>query len=128
MKPKDIINQAFLEIRDYCSEECKAYCCRKGYLPLNQEEAKQFKGELRKLKDGTYNFFFKRYCPHLKEFKCTNYKNRPRACRSFPVYIKDKQIIFSSKCLAVKENLFYPCIKQLISLGYDVQEKEQFDK
>ena len=61
-KAECIANKARKEIGKYCYEECKAYCCRKGYLILkpsqvdtvtqNRRTELEEKGILKKLTEG----------------------------------------------------------------------------
>ena len=53
IKNKTLINEfdaeqlaihARASISNYCFTECKAYCCRKGYLLLNSEEVSLMQG------------------------------------------------------------------------------------
>ena len=39
MDAEKLANEARNAISDYCFNECKAYCCRKGYILLTKEEA-----------------------------------------------------------------------------------------
>ena len=63
-------------------------------------------------------------CPGLLDFKCTIHKkrNRPLACRQYPVFVDGKTVNLSHRCLAVKQNVFYPFIQQWEKLGYKVKE------
>jgi Fe-S-cluster containining protein len=117
----------------YCSTECKAYCCRQGHLLLTAEEADTVmnvrKGDLRvmSLAQG------KRYvldlgsseqpCPNLEDFKCRIHKTkaRPKACREFPLFIRDNKVIFVSlNCPAARENKLYPFLAKFKKMGYAI--------
>ena len=123
-----LADKARNSISKYCYEECKAYCCRKGYLPLTKEQAKFFKEKikdktlLKKLPKGDYSLNLKNGCPQLKDFKCTIYtsKLKPACCSDFPIFIEKNLIRFSPRCPAVKAGKFYPYIKQFLKLGFNV--------
>ncbi|MFH1440176.1 MAG: YkgJ family cysteine cluster protein [Candidatus Woesearchaeota archaeon] len=138
-KAQAIANKARKSISKFCSEECNAYCCRKGYLVLTKKEmskttqGKQIELEkkqiLKMLSNGSYSLFMggtNEPCPALKEFKCIIHKskNRSNACRNFPIFIDGGYIKLSPRCLAVKHGLMYPYIKQWISLGFKILESD----
>ncbi|MBU0536273.1 MAG: YkgJ family cysteine cluster protein [Nanoarchaeota archaeon] len=126
-------------ISSFCYEECKAYCCRKGYLVLNGWEADLITdkmvdkhiqdGSIRKFGEDRYSFFLgltDQPCPQLKDFKCRIHKNpkRPKACREFPVFVDEanKTVRLSHRCLAVKQGKFYAFESQWAKKGYNVIE------
>lgn len=129
MDVEDVANEARVAISDYCINECHAYCCRKGFLILNEEEARLTVGKnnfnlLKKTNDGNFSLNLSGGCPSLKENKCLIHKNEKRSstCKNFPIFIyKDKTIQISDRCPAKKEGLFYPFIYQFIKLGYQVK-------
>ncbi|MGV8086095.1 MAG: YkgJ family cysteine cluster protein [Candidatus Woesearchaeota archaeon] len=123
-------------LSSYCYSECKAYCCRRGYLLLSEEEVGLMlnihKEDLNvmPLRDETDK---KRYifnlgskglgCPNLSEYKCIIHKNpkRPKACKEFPLFFwGDKTIVVTDECPAVKENKLYPYLSQFKTMGYKV--------
>jgi len=132
MDMQQIAKQARASISKYCIEECKAYCCRKGYLVMSKKEAdlvtnKQTdffleKGLIKQLQDGRYSFDLHNvgcYCPSLIDYKCTIHrkKNRPLACKEFPLFIDGNLIKLSVRCPAVREGLLYPYIVKLLKNG-----------
>ncbi len=132
-----IAEEARDSIGDFCRDECKGYCCRKGYLVLTKEQVpivtqgrqrKMIKDELlMELDDGRFSMFMGKYdhpCPSLyvKNFRCTIYKDRPQTCKDFPLFLVGKSIRLSPRCLAVKENKFYPYVAQLLKLGYKMEK------
>jgi Fe-S-cluster containining protein len=134
-KAEKIADEARDSISSYCSEECRAYCCRKGYLVLKPEEVdtvtqgrkeELLKREiLKKLEDGRYSLHMGEYdtpCPSLKDFRCTIYDKRPDTCRRFPLFIEGDMVKLSPRCLAVKEGKFFPYVKQLMALRYKMAE------
>ena len=143
MDAEAIAKQARKSIGRFCIEECKAYCCRKGYLILKpgqldlvtQGNKAILAHILKQLSNGDYSMYMGSPglpCPSLNsDFTCKIHKkrNRPQACKDFPLFIKGNLIILSSRCLAVKQNLFYPFIRRLQLLGYKlvVQEDVPFD-
>jgi len=138
MDAKKIAEKARKSISKFCIEECKAYCCRKGYLVLTTEEAnlitkgktKEFeeKGTLSRIKDKKYSLDLwntEFSCPSLsKDFKCSIHKNpkRPQACKDFPLFIDGKTLKISPRCLAVRCGKLYPYIVKLLKEGYKLSE------
>jgi Fe-S-cluster containining protein len=129
-----IADEARNSISKYCIEECRAFCCRNGYLLINPKSidtvthnnTKELieKGLLKKLKNGYYSLFLGNFdipCKSLdlKDFTCNIHKNklRPKACRDFPLIIEENTIKLSPRCPAVRENRLYPYIKLLIKKG-----------
>jgi len=104
-------------ISSFCIEECKAYCCRKGYLVLQGKEIKKvldndYASSTTK-NDGTVSLNLNdNGCPQLKDNKCKIHKskNRPKTCGDFPVYLYGNTIFLSPRCLAVRENKMYAFI------------------
>jgi Fe-S-cluster containining protein len=121
------INQLLDDARDsiseYCYTECDAYCCRKGFLILNNEEANlltdnrisEFEkvGKISKNNEDKFVLDLGKStgsCPRLENNKCSIHKNpmRPKACKEFPVFLWENNIIkISSRCPAIKENKLY---------------------
>lgn len=117
------IAKARKRVSRYCVEECKAYCCRKGYLELNREEMivvtggkpEEFAERLKKSGD-VYTLYLGDGCPCLDEkFMCRIHSDekRPRTCRHYPIFLYDDKIVLSSRCFAVKDNILYPYLKQM---------------
>ncbi|MBU0461285.1 MAG: YkgJ family cysteine cluster protein [Nanoarchaeota archaeon] len=129
---EEIAADARDSISKFCVEECKAYCCRKGYLVLTPSEAalvcggklKEFESRkiIKKLPFGQYSLFLGNPdgCPCLKENCCTIHKNpkRPDTCKTFPLFIEGNKIKLSQRCLAVKQDMMYPYIAELLKKGY----------
>ena len=141
MNAEHIARKARRSISRYCYEECKSYCCRKGYLPVKKNEVDAVtqgrkeelmrKGVLKKIKDEKYSLYMGDYdapCPSLFDYKCLIHKkkNRPDACKQFPLFIEGCLIKLSPRCPAVKEGLFYPYVSQLLRLGYKVVKADQY--
>lgn len=110
----------------YCSSECKAYCCRKGYLLLKPKELKVMninrKDLFAEVEEGLL-FNLESKCPNLNNSKCKIHKNpeRPKACKEFPLFIwEDKTVMVSYKCPAAKENLLYPYLAKFKTMGYKI--------
>ena len=142
-KAEEIAERARKSISSYCSEECRAYCCRKGYLVLSGNEAcliagsdKEYlerKGTLKKLKSGRYSLFLGEKdspCPMLNGFRCMIHNNpkRPAACRNFPVFLDRKAMAvrLSHRCLAVKERKLYSFEKEWHAIGWKVVQSDPF--
>jgi len=136
-----IAEKARKSISRFCYEECKSYCCRKGYLNLdknnvdlvtqgrkNELEAKK---RLSKINENNYSLYIGDYsspCPSLKDHKCIIHKNpmRPLACKHFPLFLEKNIIKLSSRCLAVKQGMLYPYISRLLKLGYKLSKTNTF--
>jgi len=143
MNPEKILKRARNAIGKFCIEECKSYCCRKGYLIINPEKVDKVcqkrtkelgeKNILKKLKSGDYSLDLgntEMSCPSLdkENFKCKIHKSkkRPEACELFPIFMHGNEIKISPRCLAVKQNLFYPYIARLKKLGYKISETNPY--
>ena len=130
MNIERVVKEARKSISNFCIEECKAYCCRKGCLTLTSKEVdlithgktKEFEvsGTIVRKEGESYVLDLGRSCPSLKNFKCVIHNNpeRPSICKEFPIFIKDRSISFSQGCPAVRKKLFYPYEKQFLKLGY----------
>ena len=121
-------------ISNYCFSECKAYCCRKGYLLLSSKEKDLVVGDhikeltdngcLVKTEKGEYSLDLDSKhegCPSLDGHKCRIHKelDRPKACKDFPLFIWENKIIrMSQRCPAVMNNLLYPYLAEFKSMGY----------
>lgn len=131
-----IADEARNSLSKYCIEECKAYCCRKGYIIITPEEADLLIGnkqekliseeKLIELLGGKFSFNFTNSfegCTQLKDGKCLIHKNkkRPKVCHEFPIFITGKTIRLSPRCYGVKAGLLYPFIKKFKELGYEIE-------
>ncbi|NCN51512.1 hypothetical protein GW931_00680 [archaeon] len=131
----EIISKARKSIGKFCIEECNAYCCRKGYIIINEQQVniiatKNEQIELKKenkLKElvfsGKFMLDFSNSlggCPKLKGTKCLIQSNPERAkvCQESPIFLFGDSVRISSKCPAHQKNMFYLFIKQLEALGY----------
>lgn len=138
---ENIAVKARKAISSFCHEECRSYCCRKGFLLMDNSEAKTFTsdrvkefmdtGLLKRMIDGrlSYNISAdEKPCPNLNGFRCMIHSNpnRPRACRQFPVFISRNTVMLSGRCLAVKEGKFYPFIAQWMMIGCKIIVSDQF--
>ncbi len=130
-----IADEARNSLSKYCIEECKAYCCRKGYIIItpdevdlligNKKEKLISKWTLKELIDGKFSFNFSNSfggCTQLKDGKCLIHKNekRPKVCKEFPIFITGKTIRLSPRCYGIKAGLLYPFIKKFKELGYEI--------
>ena len=132
MKAEKIAEKARISISKFCSEECKAYCCRKSYLVLTGEEVDlvaqgvrirlEDKKIVKKTKKEDYFLNLRNGCPCLKDNLCIIHNNpkRPTVCKQFPIFIKDKNVRFSPNCLAVKMDLFYPYVHKFLKMAYKI--------
>ncbi|MFC1722871.1 YkgJ family cysteine cluster protein [Nanoarchaeota archaeon] len=134
-KIQSILDQARASISDFCINECHAYCCRKGYLVLTPEQVavtmqgrdQEYidNGSLKLMSDGNFSLYMNKHpCPSLKDNMCMIHNNRLRSdtCRIFPIHVENNTIRISTRCLAGKQDLFYPFVSQLIALGCKQEE------
>jgi Fe-S-cluster containining protein len=137
-----IAAKARKSISTFCIEECKAYCCRKSYLIMNEKEMITLtKGHrtsleaeqlLKTLKDGKYSFFLgdkDHPCPCLSaDFRCSIHRkiNRPKVCKEYPIFIRGDKVLISPRCLAYKTGMFYPYIRQFKMAGYKIPPSTQW--
>ena len=115
MGAEEIANRARNSLGEYCINECKAYCCKKGYLILKAKEVDlvvKGKKSLKKVEGGFSLNFNEGGCPSLKDNKCSVYENRPQTCRDFPIFIKGKYVRISPRCYGFTSGLLYPFIKE----------------
>jgi len=133
---ESIAEKARKSIGKFCFEECGSYCCRKGYLVLNNDELelilkKKKREELIKiLEDGRVSLYLGKNCPALgNNLRCKIHTNplRPSACKQFLIFIRDNKIMLSGRCLAVKQGKLYPFISQWIALGYKIYESSDLE-
>lgn len=126
-------------ISSYCMNECNAYCCRKGFLIMTEEELDLVAGSKRE--ELSNNGFIKKQdadqfslnfsnnlggCPALNGSKCTIHTNskRPSTCDNFPIFVNEdkKEVRLSPRCFAVKENKLYPFIHECKLLGFTINK------
>ncbi|MBI3033470.1 hypothetical protein HYY69_08405 [Candidatus Woesearchaeota archaeon] len=138
----EIADRARNSISNFCSEECQAYCCRKGYLVMKPDEVAVVthnkvveltkEGLLKQLPNENFSLHMSKRehgCTSLdKNNRCTVYNNkkRPKTCHDFPIFIRGKQIFFSPRCLAVKQRKFYPFEKEFLNIGCSFVEENPF--
>jgi len=137
MDAEKIMEEARNSLSQFCSEECKAYCCRKGYLVLNPDQVELVtqgrKEELLKNKmlkeiKGKFSLNLSKDCPSLKDYQCSihTHPNRPQACKDFPIFVEKKWLKLSPRCLVIKMNKLYPYIHQLIKMGYTLAQSNPY--
>lgn len=128
-----LANKARKSISEYCMEECKAHCCRSGFLILKGREINKVTQKrkkelmqanmLKELKNREYSLTMSKVgCPSLNAYKCIIHKskNRPAICREFPIIIRGNTAMFSERCPAVRENRLYYYEKRFRQLGLEV--------
>jgi Fe-S-cluster containining protein len=130
-----LVQEARNSISRFCYEECNAYCCKKGYLILSEEEIELMiirdkeglikEKSLYKMPDDKYAFNLNNkfgFCPRLVDNKCTIHKhpNRSLTCKKFPIFVFAKSIKLSNRCLAVREGKLYAYIHKFKKMGYQV--------
>ncbi len=151
MNVQQLATEARNSISSYCMNECHAYCCRKGYLILSEEELNLLTGDkrtelenkefIKKQEDGMFSFNLGNHlgsCPQLDGSKCSIHKHpkRPLTCEKFPVFVNEdtkngtstkngaskKEARFSSRCPAVRENKLYPYVHEFLKLGFKINK------
>lgn len=134
MDINQLADQARQSISDYCINDCKGYCCRKGFLSLNEDQVKLVVGNHKsKLVNNNHlieshdqNFLLDLgnpiNCPSQKNNKCSIHTNpnRPSACKEFPVFIWTEGIKLSNRCPAVREGKLYPFVRQFVKAGFKI--------
>ena len=124
MEDKTIEVRARVSLGDFCFTECKAYCCRKGYVEFTPEEyVLIFKVEEKDKPKDKLTVYLGDRCPALNsDFKCSIHSNKlhPKVCGDYPIFVKGNHVILAGNCLAVKEDKFYPFLKEWIANGFEV--------
>ena len=137
-KAEFLVKEAKHSISDFCLTVCKAYCCRKGFLPLDKsnvdtvlaDKKKEIQdlGLLQIRGDGKFALQMGTTghpCPSLqKDLKCRvyNQKEKPLACERFPFYVEEDTLKVAHGCLAVREGKFYPATTQILKLGFTLEQ------
>ena len=128
-----VANEARRSISNFCKEECKAYCCRKGHLKLTLKEAelitqnriKEFKDRdiIIQTDEKNYALSLGKSCPRLSDSSCTIHKNklRPLVCKQYPIFVEGKSIRLSSGCPAVAKKILYEFECKFLNLGYKLE-------
>lgn len=134
----NIVEKTLKNLSDYCINDCKSFCCRKGYLILKPEEVGLVVGntkeeliknnDLKEMLNGKFSLNLNNCfggCPQLKNLKCLIHENekRPDTCKNFPIFIIGKQIKISSRCPAKRENKFFLFEKDTKRLGCKIVEE-----
>lgn len=143
MDAEKIADEARDSISRFCSEECRAFCCRKCYLVLEEDEVDvvtqgrrdelESGGLLRRLDSGRYSLNMGTSdmpCPSLdvKTFRCRihDHPKRPSTCRNFPLFIDGKNVMLSPRCLAVRLGMLYPFVARLKMMGYSIVRPSEY--
>lgn len=138
-KAEQIAAIARESISEFCINECKAYCCKKGYIrikptsldiviPKNKQKLLEKEGNLRELPfSGRYFLELSNSlggCPSLKENKCLIHKDphRPKVCSDFPIFIEGDSVRIPKKCTAEAQNKFFIYKKRFKELGFNIVE------
>lgn len=112
------LDEARDSLGEFCMNDCNAFCCRKGTLPVNEEEAKMF--QEKNLSKVGENISLKLPCEKLEGTKCGIYKNRPKICKEFPIHQSKKIILISNRCPGVMQGKLYVYAKKLKEEGCEV--------
>ena len=133
---EELANAARQSLSSYCYLMCGAYCCKRGYLVLSEEEVGLMKNtNIEELKlapidaeivNDTKKYIFNlgftdQGCPNLCEYKCEIHTNpkRPKACKEFPIFVREnKTVIVTDECPGVLTNLLYPYLAEFKKRGY----------
>ncbi|MBW2964232.1 YkgJ family cysteine cluster protein [Candidatus Woesearchaeota archaeon] len=137
MDAETIAQKARKAISSFCMEECKSFCCRKGYLPLRESEVDTVtqgkrkelmeQGILTLRADGKYSLYMggtDMPCPSFQNDRCVIHtsRKRPLTCRQFPIFVDGNTVRISARCLAAKAGLLYPYVARMKLLGYKIVE------
>jgi Fe-S-cluster containining protein len=121
-KAEELASQARNALSEFCHTECKAYCCRGGYLLLSKKEVGLLKGNVKDLKTEEDKFVFnlKPGCPNLDGHKCSVHTDpeRPKACKEYPVFLFKDSVAVSYGCLGF--HLLYPFLARFKRMGYKI--------
>lgn len=135
MNPERLAAAARRSLGDFCREECKAFCCRKGHLTLTAQQLRRVaQGHEDELKRADrlipigerFSLILDGDCPSLAGNRCSIYRSRPKACREFPLWIRDGVVFVSPRCVGVKAGLLYPYVRRLRMLGLRVIESAPY--
>ena len=135
MNVQEIAQKARKSISSFCIEECKAYCCRKGYLNITHKELKSMitSYEIKHLpsnivmkNSNSYTVYLGdalNPCPGLNlDHTCKIHRKntRPIGCKNFPIFInEEKKLLFvSSRCPAIKMGMIFQHTRKIVSIGY----------
>ena len=129
-----IAEAARASLSSFCIEECKAYCCRRGYLSVTEKEAQpilskcsDFQKEFKvTVKPAAISISLEGDCPALAENKCSIYSERPQVCRDYPIFLEGNFLKVSAYCTGAKEGRLYPYIAEIIRLGYTLVKSNPF--
>ena len=130
----ELVNEARSSIGTYCMNECKAQCCRRGFLPLlNKQQMDAVIGRkqnefikskiITKKNNISILDMNKHQCPKLTEdFKCGIYNNkeRPQSCADYPLMLANNMLIAASNCPAVQNGLLNKYFSELKKLGVKI--------
>lgn len=139
MDIQELATAARNSISDFCMHECQAYCCRKGYLVLSEEELEllvldkraelESREDIKVLSDNTFSLHLGTLgsCSRLIDSKCSIHSNpgRPKTCTTFPVFVDEekKEVRFSSRCFAVQENKLYAYSNAFVKRGFSINHR-----
>ena len=97
------VNRARNSLGPYCMTVCKAMCCRRGQLLLEQVDASHIDINLLPDERGYVTVSLENACPKLTvDSKCSIYENRPKPCREYPLYPKGKLLLVAQSCQGVQ--------------------------
>lgn len=141
MDINELADKARNDISDYCMNECKALCCRKGRLVVSREELSEiFHGDEKEIEESSksiYNGKEDKFmldlhregkgCPALRdEVLCSIHKSskRPQTCGDFPIFFKGKNIHIHQRCPAAFEGKFYAFSYEATLMGYKIFDRK----
>ena len=120
MSEYNLVDEARDSLGDFCMNECKAYCCKKGTLPITIKELELFEEKNVSIVNGEISLLLP--CVKLsKDNMCGVYETRPKICKEFPIHQSKKILLISNRCLGVMQEKLYPYIKRLKEEGYEVK-------
>ena len=118
-----LVDEARDSIGEYCMNSCKAKCCKRGKLAVNEEQAK-FIIKNKKIKtenkSGLTIINLDNICPALKDNKCSVYDKRPQSCRDYPLFYNNNMLFADAKCEAVQKGMFEEFLKKIEKMGIKI--------
>ncbi len=117
---QQLANEARASLSEFCSQTCKALCCKSGQLIVSQEESQIFPATRTERPDGLYAIQIAPKCIHLKNDRCSVYESRPKPCRDFPVYVRGETIVIAGWCQGQQAGLLEEYKEKFRKLGCKV--------
>ena len=116
-----LAQEARTSLSTFCSQTCKALCCKSGQLIVSETESILFPTTRTERPDGLYAIQIAPKCIHLNSNnQCSIYDSRPKPCRDFPVYVRGETIVIAGWCQGQQAGLLQEFVIQFEKLGCKV--------